>query len=119
MFAQGRKLDAAQTEAVARGRVWSGAAAAANGLVDELGGMARAIELARDKAGMAPAQEHELASYTGQRGLMGLRMALASAAQPPWSAAILAGIAGYPEQWLPALIKIFCRSGVALLCPWF
>ena len=45
---------AAQTEAVARGRVWSGTAAAGNGLVDELGGMARAVELAREKARLAP-----------------------------------------------------------------
>jgi protease-4 len=117
--AQGRKLDAAQTEAVARGRVWTGAAAAQNGLVDELGGMGRAIELAREKAKLAPQQEHELASYSGQRGLMGMRLGLASTVQPALAAGLLARMAGIPEQWLPALIQIFCANGLTLICPWF
>ncbi|HEV3113409.1 MAG TPA: signal peptide peptidase SppA [Candidatus Binataceae bacterium] len=121
----GRKLDAAQTEAVARGRVWSGTAAAGNGLVDELGGMARAVELAREKAKLAPDQEHELALYSGLhglmgiRGLMGMRMTLAPAVEPHWLTAALAQIAGLPEQWLPALVKLFSGTGVSLICPWF
>ena len=52
--AEGRKLDAAQAEEVARGRVWSGVAAKARGLIDELGGLARAVEIAREKAGLKP-----------------------------------------------------------------
>jgi protease-4 len=117
--AQGRKLDAAQTEAAARGRVWSGAAAVANGLVDELGGMARAIELARQKANIAPDQDHELASYSGVRGLMALRTALGAAAQSYWPAPLMARITGVPEPWLAALIQIFGGSGLSLFCPWF
>jgi protease-4 len=117
--AQGRKLDPAQTEAVARGRVWTGAAAAANGLVDELGGMDRAIELARHKAKLAAEQEHELASYSGQRGLMGWRLAFASTAPPLLSFEMLSRAAGIPAPWIPALLQIFCRNGFALICPWF
>jgi protease-4 len=116
---QGRKLDAAQTEAAARGRVWSGAAAAANGLVDELGGMARAIELARHKANIAPGQDHELASYSRARGWTALRMALGAAGGPPWPALLMARVGGWPEQWLAALIQIFSGSGLTLFCPWF
>ncbi len=116
---QGRKLDPAQTEAVARGRIWSGAAAAGNGLVDELGGMARAVELAREKAKLAPGQEHDLALYSGLRGLMSMRLGLAASAQSHWLAGALAQIAGLPEQWLPALAKLLSRTGVSLLCPWF
>jgi protease IV len=52
--AEGRKLPVAQVESVAEGRVWTGAQGATNGLVDELGGLGRAIELARELAG-APA----------------------------------------------------------------
>lgn len=52
--AEGRKLPIGQVEAVAEGRVWTGAQGANNGLVDELGGLGRAIELARELAG-APA----------------------------------------------------------------
>lgn len=120
---EGRKLDPAQTEAVARGRVWSGTAAARNGLVDELGGMARAVELAREKASLAPHQEHELVLYSGLRGLMGMRalmgMRMTLAAEPHWLAGAMAQIAGLPEQWLPALAKLLSRNGVSLLCPWF
>jgi signal peptide peptidase SppA len=117
--AQGRSLDQAQTEAVARGRVWSGTAASANGLVDTLGGMSRAIELAREKARLAPGQEHELVLYSGLRGLMGKRMALAPSAQSHWLAGALAQVAGLPEPWLPGLAQILRGCGATLLCPWF
>ena len=39
---------------VARGRVWTGADAAERGLVDELGGLRRAVEIARERAGLPP-----------------------------------------------------------------
>jgi protease IV len=116
--AQGRKLDPERTEAVARGRVWSGAGAAANGLVDALGGMARAIELAREKANLAPQEEHSLALYSGPRGLMGTRLAAMLSVQSDWPAP-LARMTGLPEQWLPALVKLLGSAGVSLLCPWF
>jgi protease IV len=44
---EGRKLDRAAVEAIAQGRVWTGADAKANGLVDEIGGLAAAIAEAR------------------------------------------------------------------------
>ena len=39
---------------IARGRVWTGADALERGLVDELGGLRRAFEIARDRAGLPP-----------------------------------------------------------------
>ena len=39
---------------VARGRVWTGADALERGLVDELGGLSRAVEIARQRAGLPP-----------------------------------------------------------------
>ncbi len=50
--AAGRGMSAEQVHELARGRVWSGADAADNGLVDELGGLATAVALARQKAGL-------------------------------------------------------------------
>jgi protease-4 len=47
---EGRELSRAAVEAVAEGRVWTGADALAVGLVDELGGIDRAIALAREAA---------------------------------------------------------------------
>ena len=40
---------------LARGRVWTGADALANGLVDELGGLDRAAAIARRRAGLPAA----------------------------------------------------------------
>jgi protease-4 len=50
--AAGRGMSVEQVHDIARGRVWAGADAADNGLVDELGGLATAAGLARQKAGL-------------------------------------------------------------------
>jgi protease IV len=50
--ASGRRMTAEQVHEIARGRVWTGADAAQNGLLDELGGMAAAAEIARRRAGL-------------------------------------------------------------------
>ncbi|MDF2748568.1 MAG: putative signal peptide peptidase, partial [Propionibacteriaceae bacterium] len=48
--AQGRRRTVPEIEDVARGRVWTGRDGLGNGLVDELGGLRRAIEIARTRA---------------------------------------------------------------------
>jgi protease IV len=48
--ASGRNMTQEQVHEIARGRVWTGADAAANGLVDYLGGLDDAVALARRKA---------------------------------------------------------------------
>lgn len=45
---EGRQLPAAKVAEIAQGRIWSGTAAKELGLVDELGGLDRAIELAAE-----------------------------------------------------------------------
>ncbi len=54
--AEGRGLAPAAVEELARGRVWSGERALQLGLVDELGGLDRALELAAEAAGIAAAE---------------------------------------------------------------
>lgn len=54
--AAGRKLERSAVEAVAAGRVWTGAAALKVGLVDELGGLDRAIAIARESAAIPAAE---------------------------------------------------------------
>jgi protease-4 len=48
--AEGRGLEVAEVHKVAQGRIWSGVQGKEHALVDELGGLWRAIELAREKA---------------------------------------------------------------------
>jgi protease IV len=50
--ATGRGMTPEQVHQVAKGRVWTGADAVANGLVDELGGVERATAIARRRAGL-------------------------------------------------------------------
>ena len=59
--AAGRRMRTAQVDSIGQGRVWSGSEARAIGLVDRLGGLDAAIEMARARAHMPvgePAIEH-------------------------------------------------------------
>ncbi len=51
--AQGRHRDAEYINSIAQGRVWTGMRAKENGLVDEFGGMERAIAVAKELSGIA------------------------------------------------------------------
>ena len=49
---KGRKMPVPKVHEIAQGRIWSGAQGKKIGLVDELGGLSRAIQIARDAAGL-------------------------------------------------------------------
>ena len=51
--AEGRRMRVDQIEPIAQGRVWSGVDGLKNGLVDVLGGLETAIEIAKERAGLA------------------------------------------------------------------
>lgn len=51
--AAGRNLTPEEVDRVARGRVWTGRQALEHGLVDELGGLSRAVALASERLGLA------------------------------------------------------------------
>jgi protease-4 len=61
--ADGRGLPTDQVHDVARGRVWTGADAKERGLVDDLGGLSAAVEVARERAGLPPTDEPEVQPY--------------------------------------------------------
>jgi protease-4 len=67
---EGRGLDDAAVEEVARGRIWSGERAKQIGLVDELGGLATAIALAKSEAGIDADDDIELAVYPREQNLI-------------------------------------------------
>jgi protease-4 len=50
--ARGRNRNPEYIDSIAQGRVWTGEQAKANGLVDEIGGLDRAVELAKQLAGI-------------------------------------------------------------------
>src|SRR5215472_1519429 len=65
--AAGRRLSDEAVEAVAKGRVWSGEDAKKNGLVDELGGYAVALRLARETAKLAPDVPVKLVTFPREK----------------------------------------------------
>ena len=96
--ASGRHKSYDQVHAIAQGRVWTGAAAVKNGLVDAIGGLHEAVAEAKKLAKLpasAPVEvyppEPTLMDYLGSLGgvsaPLGLRAAIASIAQQFGSAA--------------------------------
>jgi protease-4 len=71
--ADGRDLSVEAVDAVARGRVWTGADALDRGLVDELGGLRTAVTRAKVLAGLAPDAAVRLVGYPGSSMLDMLR----------------------------------------------
>jgi protease-4 len=63
----GRKKPYDIVEPLAQGRVWLGTQAKQNGLVDELGGLDRAIELVRDRAKISSSEKIVLVTYPPKR----------------------------------------------------
>jgi protease-4 len=67
--ADGRKKTFDQIEPLAQGRVWLGAQAKLNGLVDELGGLDKAVEMIRTKANIAASDKITLVPYPAKRSV--------------------------------------------------
>jgi protease-4 len=107
--AQGRGLSGERVHELARGRVWTGADAKDNGLVDELGGLDRAAAIARSRAGLP--MSAPLRGYPRSRPLDRLRPGgsgggqagalLAESWGPVWRLAAQAGWPGYGPLILP------------------
>jgi protease IV len=63
--ADGRGMDASEVDDIGQGRVWSGYNAKELGLVDEFGGLNRAVEIAVEEAGLV---NYRIVSLPRQRG---------------------------------------------------
>lgn len=84
--AEGRKIKKDEVDRIGKGRVWTGAQAKELGLVDEIGGLSRAMDLAKELARI-PAEEQvklvvwpkklRLIDFLMGRRLLGLKLFLA------------------------------------------
>jgi protease-4 len=106
--ADGRKLAPDKVEAVAKGQIWTGADAKERGLVDELGGLATAIKLAKQEAKLADDTEVKLVTYPPARerweALIGeLMSGGASVPALSESAAVLPGAKELAQELRPLL----------------
>ncbi|HEX4751197.1 MAG TPA: signal peptide peptidase SppA [Bryobacteraceae bacterium] len=68
--ATARKKSYDQIDALAQGRVWMGAQAQQNGLVDQLGGIDEAVALLRQRAHLSPNGKTNLVMYPRRKSLL-------------------------------------------------
>jgi protease-4 len=112
----GRPLDPPGVDLVGRGRVFTGAEAAERGLVDALGGLRTAVDVAKERLGLAADTDVALVPYPAPRPLAEQLAAALSGAHvqawgvPPWAAAVR-----HLEPWVDAA---GARRPVALLPFW-
>ena len=69
--ADGRKMSTDAIKKIAEGRVWTGASAKELGLVDELGGLDKAIKVAEERAGV---EAYSLLTYPEKKGFFSTLM---------------------------------------------
>lgn len=74
MVAEGRGMDRAQVDQVARGRVWTGRDALEVGLVDDLGGFQTALAAIREELELEPDARLNVTLFPGERSLLQLFM---------------------------------------------
>jgi protease-4 len=68
--AQGRKMTVEAVDKIGKGRVWSGSQAKELGLVDELGGLDRAVEVAKELANIPAGESVRLVRYPEERSFI-------------------------------------------------
>ena len=67
--AASRKLPVERIDQLGQGRVWTGAQARERGLVDALGGLDKAIALAKERAGISATTDVEVVTYPARKSL--------------------------------------------------
>ena len=107
--AKARKQPVSVIEPLAQGRVWLGARARGNGLVDEIGGIDRAIEMIKAKAGIPATSRVSLVTWPPKRSLLDLAFKSGNDSE----ADALLHAAGLD----PAAIRVWLRGGMLRLMP--
>jgi protease IV len=108
--ADGRGLPGGRVDEIARGRVWTGADAKERGLVDELGGLRVALDVARQRAGLPPSAELDARVYP--RLPLAARVRPAQSSEDPAAASTRLRI----EAWGP-FADVAARLGLSTFGP--
>ncbi len=116
--AAGRHTTPERIDAVAQGRVWTGRQAKGLGLVDELGGLERALAVAKQRAKLPPGSEVELVVYPPKKSIYEIvRYPFGSTD----GAAALGGLLGIRDpralQTVTAPLRVFRRGEPLALMP--
>jgi protease IV len=114
--AAARKKNFSQIEPLAQGRVWLGDQAKANGLVDELGGMDRSIELIKRRAGIPATDKVALVLYPPRRSIWDVMFRSSSEAAAD-SILSQAGLEPLRAAWQDPRLRIWIRGGMLRMMP--
>jgi protease-4 len=116
--AQGRNTTPEKIDAVGQGRVWTGRQAKTIGLVDELGGLDRAVSVAKQRAKIAQDAEVELVIYPPKKSFYEFFKSPFGSSD---RAATLASLLGFSNprvlQTLAAPLQVFRRGEPLALMP--
>jgi len=119
--AAARRLPVSTVEQLAQGRVWMGDQAKGNGLVDELGGLDRAVEMIKAKSGIAAGNKVSLVVYPPKRSLLETLFHSNDGSQGADAAvdAMLsaAGMEGVRGAWRDASLRVWMRGGMLRMRP--
>ena len=116
--AAGRNTTPERIDAIAQGRVWTGAQGKEIGLVDELGGLDRALAIAKQRAKIAPDSEVEIVVYPGRKSFYDLVRNPFGASDRMSALAVLLGIRDpRPLQSLTAPFQVFRRGETLAIMP--
>jgi len=116
--AQGRNTTPEKIDAIAQGRVWTGAQAKTLGLIDELGGLQRALAVAKQRAKLSPDSEVELVIYPGKKSFYDLLKDPLGASERTMGLGMLLGIKDpRPLQTLTAPLRVFRKGEPLAIMP--
>jgi len=117
--AEGRSMPAEQVDAIARGRVWTGAQALDNGLVDSLGGLRDAVVEAKILVGLDPAADVTLVPFPPPKPLVEqLAQALGGAVHARAASALAAWLPSPARAWLTLLESPAASAPLLVLPGW-
>jgi protease IV len=107
--AQSRRVKYEQLEPLAQGRVWMGSQAKANGLIDEVGGIDKAVELIKGKARIPAGEQVRLVAYPPRRTIFDQWM---RSTEPSVEVKMLARI------MRPYDVRLWLQGGVMRIAPY-
>jgi protease-4 len=119
--AAARRKPVSVIEPLAQGRVWLGSQAKANGLVDELGGIDRAIELVKAKAHIPSGNKVSLVLYPGKRSIFDVLFRSSNESEAEVRAStVLSGVGLEPirEAWNNPSLRLWMRGGMLRMMPY-
>ena len=105
--ARRRKFE--DVEPLSEGRVWLGSQAKANGLIDELGGLDRALDLVKERAKIPKSEHVILLTYPPKRTIFDLLFG------QPAEEALESRLGGVLQRWQ---VRLWARGGLMRLMPY-